>query len=180
MDSAVQFEMDQKVHDVEEHFRRSLQSFQQKQASSSFLPVITNTSLKTSSLDHESHQIVIAENSTHEQSVHDSSSSSQNINFPNVLTKVPSNPATLAGPTSNQSPQVFLSLKTNYVGSDKARDKLANESEYKIPIPPPFYFCCILQKLVVHKYYLLPTKRTTRSFQMFKAWFQLHPTGYQL
>lgn len=120
IDCAAQFELDQKVHDVEEHFRRSLQSFQQKQ-SSSIIPVITSSTLKKSSVDHEPHQIVVAENSAaHDESVNDSSTKTQNMHYIINSSKVSS---VIAGQTSAstiQPPKVLVNLSGGSSASDSS------------------------------------------------------------
>lgn len=107
MDCTAQFEMEQKVHDVEEHFRRSLQSFQSPNGGSSFLPVSTTAAagntgsspsmrgLKKKSEDEEPHQIVITENNTSRSSI--TTSSPQNVQF--IMTSSPSSGGSSDVPT---------------------------------------------------------------------------------
>ena len=117
---AAQFVIEhQKVHDVDEHFRRSLKLFQEK---SNSLPVISNPikgPTKRSHEDTEPQQIVIAENArastngqttpgqTSSHNLHFIVSSSPNVSNGPVIGTTPPPPG-----GGIPAPQVFLNLSS--------------------------------------------------------------------
>ena len=146
--------MEHQVHDVEEHFRRSLQSFHNKMCS----PVMTpRLNIGDNNNENEQHQIVVAENTPHVNNREMSSptippsSTTPNTTHhyiinstPNVLTRVSSGDQTVV--TTNitqQLPQVFVNLpsaSTNGIssvstsllsGNRTDTNKSVNEGNYK-------------------------------------------------
>ena len=147
--------MEHQVHDVEEHFRRSLQSFHNKMCSPVMTPQL-NIGDKNNDIinENEQHQIVVAENTPHvnnrEMSTPPSSTTPNTTphyiinSTPNVLTRVSSSDQTVV--TTNitqQLPQVFVNLpsaSTNGISSVSTSlltanrtdtNKSVNEGNYK-------------------------------------------------
>lgn len=104
-----QFALEHQVHDVDEHFRRSLASMQSKHSlSASFAGSTTESRTKRSRLsgEGESHQIVIAENAA--------STRQQQLPPPRVST---STTPTLIPTVTSQGIQYILSSSAGAVGS---------------------------------------------------------------